>query len=534
MGYRVSIEHVNALGHLVEGNTLTFLEQSFASEDRGKTSFQFLDSLIKKNKKLYMDEEEWHRFRHEFRWLRHEWEELRHEWKELRYTWEENRHVWEMLRQEWDRGDRFHRYFNIVSYLAILLSGCHYKSILLPGFNYSELNTSMINERLLKDLVQIHPGRSSLVIQLDHLLIKEKLTILNVFPRFDAALTQIDKWPGVLLWDQGDTIFIPIKSEKEIKDIFLVMRAERRAIPFLRNRYSKNIDDSKNTYFFHLSDLHFGNKLANRRMNRVIQILRNQIDLLGDDSKVLPIITGDLMDSPNDENKQSYDNFIYHLNLLGIENHIHILGNHDVANNGIVLSNVARKSLLCSLLDESSVVKYDDIKLVVIKFKSSWRGALSQGKIGDKQLSEIGCEIDRIPNKHEYTFIGILHHHPVKIKEPDWYEKKWYEKVLGDYLVDRSLILKDADVFMQWLKERNVKLVLHGHKHIPNISPPNDVRIIAAGSLTGMIKHRERHKTYMTFNVIKYNLEEQKPVLCTVVAEEIEGAGERHVHIEHL
>lgn len=30
------------------------------------------------------------------------------------------------------------------------------------------------------------------------------------------------------------------------------------------------------------------------------------------------------------------------------------------------------------------------------------------------------------------------------------------------------MLLEDADIFNQWCKARNIKLVLHGHKHIPH------------------------------------------------------------------
>lgn len=66
--------------------------------------------------------------------------------------------------------------------------------------------------------------------------------------------------------------------------------------------------------------------------------------------------------------------------------------------------------------------------------------------------------------------------------------------------------LVDADLFLEWIEKRNIKLVLHGHKHIPNFGLYKDIKVIAAGSSTGKVRHVDPRKTYLSYNLIKYNI----------------------------
>ena len=94
--------------------------------------------------------------------------------------------------------------------------------------------------------------------------------------------------------------------------------------------------------------------------------------------------------------------------------------------------------------------------------------------------------------------------------------------------------LVDADIFLQWIESRNIKVVLHGHKHIPRIQKHNDITVIGAGSSTGSINHKETGKTYLSYNLIKYDNELNRPISCTIIVEEILGAGTKNVIIQKL
>ena len=146
----------------------------------------------------------------------------------------------------------------------------------------------------------------------------------------------------------------------------------------------------------------------------------------------------------------------------------------------------------------------------------------------------VGNEIDAIPEKDKLNFIALLHHHPKEIENPDWYAKDWYEAFLGKNNFEKTMKLVDADLFLQWIEKRGIKLILHGHKHIPKIHKHNDITIIAAGSSTGKVRHKEDGKTFLTYNLIKYDIVNKRPVSCSIIAEEILGSGTKNMLLHLL
>jgi len=87
--------------------------------------------------------------------------------------------------------------------------------------------------------------------------------------------------------------------------------------------------------------------------------------------------------------------------------------------------------------------------------------------------------------------------------------------------------LVDADNFLDWIEKRNIKLVLHGHMNIPKIHKHNDISIIAARSASGKVRVKNKNpgSTYISYNLIKYDIENKKTVSCTIIAEELLGVG---------
>ena len=60
MGYRTTIRNINSIGHLIEGNVYTFLEQSISSEEMLIANIELLDGLIKRtSEQFYMSDEYW-------------------------------------------------------------------------------------------------------------------------------------------------------------------------------------------------------------------------------------------------------------------------------------------------------------------------------------------------------------------------------------------------------------------------------------------------------------------------------------------
>lgn len=138
----------------------------------------------------------------------------------------------------------------------------------------------------------------------------------------------------------------------------------------------------------------------------------------------------------------------------------------------------------------------------------------------------MGNELDKVKNLYEYTLIALLHHHVTDIPKPDWYDKRWFQKLLPTTIHDEMVKLIDSEIFLEWLKLRNVRLVMHGHKHIPYIMQEGGINIVACGSSTGNISHKDKEKTYISYNIIKIN---NDSITCMQYAEEIYGAGAKHI-----
>ena len=534
MGYRTSIKNINSVGHLIEGNVFSFLQQSFSSDEMFRTNMEFLDKLIERTyENFYMSDKYWRLFEDELHWLRRRWHEKREAWEKIYRPWKEQDH----FERKFDNVNEYQGIFTrqnkqLMDYLKIIsrmFSRCKIKSILLPGFDNNPMNSLLTDENILKNIVDIHPGDTALILQFEEPFYKKDIALLNVFSKFDQALYRMDNWPGVFLWNKDDSLFLSIQNENDLYEIFEVLRYEVDSFNYLRYRFDRKSNQKKVAYILHLSDLHFGNKLAEKRSMRISRIIDNQLNMLEENATIIPVITGDLMESPSVINKQMYLQFSEVLSMKGCEKPIHILGNHDVDAKGILKLLTDQKAIIASLSDTSKVEVFKDLKLAIIKFDSNQGGKLAQGEIGEAQLMEIGNEIDAIPNKNEYTFIAIVHHHPMKIKTPDWYSKEWYEVLLGATLFEETMKLIDADLLLEWLKNRKIKYILHGHKHIPIIQKYDDVTVVAAGSSTGSVKHQEKGKTFLSYNLIKYDVDLHRPISVSIIAEEIIGAGTKNI-----
>lgn len=524
MGYRASIKNINSIGHLIEGNIYTFFEQTISSYEMFYSNMELLEELIlRPNDRFYMSDVYW-RYLEEDLWnLRKDWDSLK---ERLRYIIEKYE------RFESDQRDcLIKEHEDILDYLLVisrLFSRCKVKAILLPGFDRDNpLNRIMMEFYTLERLVGIHPGETALILQFDSPLDHKYVPLLNIFPNFEKALYEINNWPGVFLWNDNESIFLPVSQEYDLDCIFKLIKYEK-TLRKVKEIFTRKIHKKKYAYLFHMSDLHFGNQIAEQRQMRVIRILEEYISKLEDGAFFIPIISGDIMDSPNYRNEHKYNQFKELLGYNGLNNPVCVLGNHDVDIKGILSFLRRQKAVISSIQKNSRIQMFEELKLAIIKIDSTVGGNLAQGKIGMDQLIQIGNEMDAIVDKDTYTFIALLHHHPKSIDEPDWYAKEWYEALFGS-MYEKTMKLLDADLFLEWMHQRGIKYVLHGHKHIPYVQQHNEITIVGAGSTTGSVKCKEKDKTCLSFNLIKYDIIERRPVAITICTEEILGAGTKNI-----
>lgn len=409
--------------------------------------------------------------------------------------------------------------------LSNFFSKCRVKALLLPQIIDRKGNDDfMLSKEILHKLVEIHPEESCLILQPQEVPVDNKVTILNAFPNFEIALRQMDLWPAVFLWDKDDFLFIPVKDVKELFGIFTIIKDEANPLSHIRSIMKKKI----NHYYFHLSDLHFtdGEFQRERRLRVLIQ---NELNKLKEDDNIDFIITGDVVDSPTNNNVARYEEFSNFIEDKISKSPLFVLGNHDISSRGLSFLPGRKRiaDFTKSLMSADKFLSIDERnKLIFLLFNSNTGGAWAQGQIGMDQMAEMGNQLDFIEDLRSYKLIAVLHHHVTAIPRPDVYDKKWYERILPDRLNDETLKLIDAKTFLEWLKQRNVKLVIHGHKHIPFVTMEEGIHVISCGSSTGHITHRDANKTYMSYNIIKI---EGDSVLCTQHVEEIIGAGPKNI-----
>jgi 3',5'-cyclic AMP phosphodiesterase CpdA len=273
------------------------------------------------------------------------------------------------------------------------------------------------------------------------------------------------------------------------------------------------------THLLHLSDLHVGSKEASSRLPRVQQLIRNiLVELKGQGDIIIPIVSGDLMDSPSEDLFDRVRPFLDFLNDLGTEAPVIVLGNHDVRQDGI-LSERLRQALQIPV---TRMKFFDDARLAIVGFNSVVSGRLARGFIGERQLIDVGNELDRLPA--DCTVVGVVHHHPTPVERPEWYLQPFYERVFGGKF-DKTDELEDAENFVRYVEARSFAAILHGHKHIPRIdkTPKKKVPIYGCGSSVGKVQTKDG-TTYISLNVVTID-QGANMISGRLLAERVAGAG---------
>lgn len=411
--------------------------------------------------------------------------------------------------------------------LSIMFERCTIKSLLLPPVRNNRYNYDfMTSERTLRTLYKRHPGDTCLILQPQEC--PYKATVFNAFPNFDVALRQAEMWPAVLFWEDSDNYaFIPIKHEEELLYLYKIIEYDRYPINELK-RIAK--DKTKGShYIFQLSDLHFGAKDIGTAERRLKSLIKKQLSTLEIGDTVGFIVTGDAVDSPRKSAEEVYLDFSQYIEEQCGKKPFRIIGNHDINRHGLALFH-GRQRISNYLSEYPRIEKLEESKVILLLFNSNTGGNLAEGKIGIQQMAEMGNILDKeVPDPNNYLLIAVLHHHLLPISKPAFYERKWFEKIIPENYAEYSLKLLDADLFLEWLHKRNVRIVLHGHKHIPYISTTNDITVIGCGSSTGQIHHKEKDKTYISYNILKRS---ENSVTCCQFAEEIYGAGDENIRTE--
>jgi predicted phosphodiesterase len=510
MGYRFTLESANIVANLTFGKVMSCYRDIYSSEESYHVFMDFLDRFPEN---IYSNRQE--------RYIRSAYQ--------IRKILLDNKN--QVHRRSIEKTLHYHdETLKALSELSTIFNRCAVKSLLLPKMSkYNDRNNYdrdfMISEETLPKLLSLHEGDSCLILQPQET--PKQVAIFDAFPNFEIALRQIDLWPAVLFWSNSkDFTFVPIKDENELLNLYKIVKYERKPIGELR-RFAEQKKKPCH-YIFQLSDLHFGAKniyIAERRLKSLVKTQLYSIDF--DDSTDF-LITGDAVDSPKLETENNYRNFSEYLEEHYGKKPIRVLGNHDINSHGLAIFH-GRQQIADIVGSYPKIEVLDEPKVILLLFNSNTNGNFAKGEIGIAQMAEMGNLLDEKENLSDYLLIAVMHHHLLPIPQPDYYSKKWYERILPNSLLDKSLELIDADLFIEWLIKRNIKFVLHGHKHIPFMTEHKGINVISCGSSTGKINHKEKGKTYMSYNLLKIT---ENTVTVTQFAEEVCGAGAKNIKPE--
>ncbi|WP_206214341.1 metallophosphoesterase [Desulfovibrio sp. ZJ369] len=511
MGYRFTLESANTVAKLTFGKVMSCYRDIYSSSECYEEFMYFLDQF---HQNLYSNDME--RYMRSVRTIHKtlpSYEDYKRRLEKVKYDdtfllfWKD---ALDALRE-----------------LSRIFEECTTKSLLLPPMKDSDRCSYnfMTSPRTLRMLFELHKGDSCLILQPQEQ--PHNATIFNAFPNFDVALRQADMWPAVLFWEGlDDYAFIPVKHEDELLYLYEIIKYERYPIDELK----RIAEGKKKTshYIFQLSDLHFGAKNVDVAERRLRTLVKSQLSKIESCDSINFVITGDAVDKPKETAESVYSNFAEYIEDQCGQKPIRILGNHDINTHGIAIFH--GKQHIANIVGEYPKIKIiEESKVILLLFNSNTNGNFAEGEIGTVQMTEMGNLLDKVGNLENYLLVAVLHHHLLPIPKPSYYDQKWFEKILPTNFMDMSLKLLDAQLFFDWLRQRNVRIVLHGHKHIPFFAESDGITVIGCGSSTGQIVHKEKGKTFISYNMLKIS---ERTITCTQFAEEVYGAGAKNIRTE--
>lgn len=217
-------------------------------------------------------------------------------------------------------------------------------------------------------------------------------------------------------------------------------------------------------FLVHLSDLHVG--AINFREDYLLSAI-NKSNKLNPD---LVIVTGDITENGY---YLEFERAAEYLDL--IESPMLVVpGNHDSRHIG----NESFEQLIrkrCRTL----TVKNDEIKIIGL---DSSEPDLDYGKVGRAQQKRMEEELKKTESDNLYKIIA-LHHHLIPVPKTGR---------------ERN-VLTDAGDILKSIIDRDVDLVLSGHKHVPHVWQLEKTAIVTAGTTSSM---KLRGKDICSFNTI--------------------------------
>lgn len=348
------------------------------------------------------------------------------------------------------------------------------------------------------------------------------ILIESVHPVIEIALRSATRWPGLLLWRNRHGWFFELDASRMGEDLDWIFShlAVGGIIELVKERYDeRRARRSLPLQLIHMSDLHLGWKAGRQRLARIISLVSSVAATLKQ-WPMVPVITGDLMETPTDDNLDLLRQFLEPLRMACATDSVIVLGNHDVRKGGILAQELGP----ASHLSNDRIRWFDKSRVGLVCFNSVRSGRLARGHIDDREFLDLGSALDASPARsREYALIALLHHHPLPVQRPDWYKPGIFER-LFPAAQESAEELENASQFLAWLKTRRVPLVLHGHKHVPRISTHRGITVVGCGSTIGKIETKNPGETYISMNLVTVDVDARR-VCCRLLAERLPGGG---------
>lgn len=379
-----------------------------------------------------------------------------------------------------------YRYDDIVMELRDIFSKREWTAVLVPsGFEESHpADQLMTSKTFLSKLSRTIKADPHLVLHLNEAPQKE-FAITDVYPPFHSALTKSTRWPGILLWRRSDDpLFFPLPAERTEDAVhWIFSRVDDLAttsgrhltLHYLDAFPSCRIHAGSRLTLLHLSDTHIGCRQSIERITRVKDLLKDYINRNRDDSSVAFLLSGDIMEGPDEGNvicANDFHDFLKDLHPCG-QHPIFVLGNHDVRRKGVLRNRSTSSSLVPAF--NTRIEWIPDHPVGILCWNSADGGRMARGNIKKEQYRIIE---ERLPlstaGNVNPMLISLLHHHPLQFRRIDPEMRRFHMKTLGASL--RKFIgsayehmdgLTNGQEFVRFCDSHGVKVILHGHKHVP-------------------------------------------------------------------
>lgn len=354
----------------------------------------------------------------------------------------------------------------------------------------------------------------------------QEVNFLDPFPALALLGEEEANFPGILFWTRsGATTFASLKEGKAnslFKSLMQVRNERGRdySPEFYARRYwnfpyrfsekDAIASDILNTSFskptskkiLHLSDVHFGLSTTSkykRLLKAQIEDIKHEINQI--------VITGDLIDTPKEEQMDDFIAFIDELEQCVKTEVIAIPGNHDRRRWGTL----GTKLQQLINLRWRDIVPVDNLECVFFCFDSAASGYFARGWITEKQRLNVKtkfvnkCQLD--PKLRTYSRIALIHHHlfPLNLKTGNFSQQ--VIKTIKSSISQKFVKMVEAKEFLSWCAGNEIPLVLHGHEHlqwtdsedIQTDAGTYNVKTVACGTSLGV------GKSPLTYNILTWN-----------------------------